>query len=49
MAMGCTWVRAQVNRGAYSLQTVIVPLEAELNSHGRKIDAGRYTGDGEKV
>ena len=42
MAMGCTWVRAQVNRRAYPLQTMTVPLpEAELNSHGRRIDAGR--------
>ena len=40
MAMGCTWVRAQVNRGGYPLQTMIVPLpEAELNSHSRRIGA----------
>ena len=41
MTVGSTWVRTQANRGAYPLQIIIVPLpEAELNNHGRRIDAG---------
>ena len=50
MTVGYIWVRTQANRGAYPLQIIIVPLpEAELNNHGRRIDAGHQTGDTEKM
>ena len=52
--MGAGWAAESLAQGhlkvlqAQGAMTVPLP-EAELNSHGKRIDAGRQTGDGEKV